>query len=60
MTRVIIMRAEEDIILKIRKGMAKVSGCISELRNYFSINAKLDSFRKSMDKAKNHMRFLED
>lgn len=60
MTSVIIMRSEEDIIFKIRGGMVKMNGRISELRNYISIKTKLDTFRKCLDKAENHMSFSED
>lgn len=60
MTSVIIMRSDEDIIFKIWEGMAKVNGHISELRNYISIKTKLDTFRKCLDKAENHMSFSED
>lgn len=54
------MRSEEDIIFKIRGGMVKMNGRISELRNYISIKTKLDTFRKCLDKAENHMSFSED
>lgn len=54
------MRSEKDIIFKIREGMAKVNGGISELRNYIFIKTKLDTFRKFLDKAENHMSFSED
>lgn len=54
------MRSEKDIIFKIREGMAKVNGGISELRNYIFIKTKLDTFRKCLDKAENHMSFSED
>lgn len=37
-----------------------MNGCISELRNYISIKTKLDTFRKCLDKAENHMSFSED
>lgn len=60
MTSVIILRSEEDIIFKIREGMVKVNDCISELRNYIFIKTKLDTFRKCLDKAENHMSFSED
>lgn len=40
--------------------MAKVNGCIRELRNYIFIKTKLDTFRKCLDKAENHMSFSED
>lgn len=37
-----------------------MNGRISELRNYISIKTKLDTFRKCLDKAENHMSFLKD
>lgn len=60
MTSVVVMRSEKYIIFKIREGMAKVNGCIRELRNYIFIKTKLDTFRKCLDKAENHMSFSED